>query len=87
MFSRIQWLNILRELHDCALTFRHEEIYTLMSQAAWQVGELSENGGRSSHEDLLDDAFANRLLEACTELLEAVRSNWVETSTVRTLSK
>ena len=39
---RLQWLNIARELSSPSLSFRREEVHTLITQAAWQLGPLSE---------------------------------------------
>jgi hypothetical protein len=37
---RLQWLNIARELASPYLSFRREEVHTLITQAAWQLGPL-----------------------------------------------
>jgi hypothetical protein len=82
----LQWLNILRELEDSALTFRREEIHTLLAQAAWQVGDLHEDGKlRIWHEELEARTFIKSLLNSCWKMLTNVRANWMESVTVRTL--
>ena len=47
----LQWLNIAREMASSSLTFRREEVHTLITQAALQLGPLSD-GVREWHEDL-----------------------------------
>jgi hypothetical protein len=87
-FYRLQWLNILRELEDCALTTRREEVSTLIAQAAWQIGPLSEcSSSRVWHEELETSQFGGRLLETCRRVLVNVKENWLESVTLRCLSE
>ena len=82
--SRLQWLNIARELASPYLSFRREEVHTLVTQAAWQLGPLSD-GVREWHVDLGIQSFGNALLRELESLLETIRTNWLEEVTVRTI--
>jgi hypothetical protein len=81
---RLQWLNIVRELASPSLSFRCEEVHTLVTQAAWQLGPLSD-GVREWHVDLSFSSFGKTLLRELESLLERVRANWLEEVTVRTI--
>lgn len=81
---RLQWLNIVRELAALSLSFRREEVHTLITQAAWQLGPLS-NGIREWHVDLEVSSFGNALLSELGSLLEKIKGNWQEEVTVRTI--
>jgi DNA-binding transcriptional ArsR family regulator len=81
---RLQWLNIARELASPYLSFRREEVHTLVTQAAWQLGSLSD-GVREWHVDLSISSFGNALLRELESLLETIRTNWLEEVTVRTI--
>jgi hypothetical protein len=81
---RLQWLNTARELASPYLSFRREEVHALITQAAWQLGPLSD-GVREWHVDLGDPSFGNALLRELESLLEKIRANWLEEVTVRTI--
>ncbi|KAI0275452.1 hypothetical protein BC834DRAFT_852936 [Gloeopeniophorella convolvens] len=83
---RLQWLNIMRELGSSSLSFRREEVHTLITQAAWQLGPLAPNGGHEWHEDLEAPGFGNALLSQLDSLLQAIRANWLEEVSVRTIA-
>jgi hypothetical protein len=81
---RLQWLNIARELASPYLSFSREEVHTLITQAAWQLGPLSD-GIREWHADLSILSFGCDLLHELETLLEKTRANWQEEVTVRTI--
>jgi len=81
---RLQWLNIARELASPFLSFRREEVHTLITQAAWQLGPLSD-GVREWHVDLSIYSFGKALLGELESLLERIKTNWLEEVTVRTI--
>jgi len=81
---RLQWLNIARELASPSLSFRREEVHTLITQAAWQLGPLSY-GVREWHVDLGVSSFGQVLLRELESLLERIKANWLEEVTVRTI--
>jgi len=81
---RLQWLNIARELASPYLSFSREEVHTLITHAAWQVGPLLD-GIREWHADLSISSFGNALLRELETLLEKTRANWQEEGTVRTI--
>lgn len=81
---RLQWLNIARELASPSLSFRREEVHTLITQAAWQLGPLSD-GVREWHVELSIPSFGRALLHELESLLEKIKANWLEEVTVRTI--
>ena len=81
---RLQWLNIARELSSPSLSFRREEVHTLITQAAWQLGPLV-NGEREWHIDLEIPSFGWTMLRELESLLERIEANWLEEVTVRTI--
>jgi len=81
---RLRWLNIARELASPSLSFRLEEVHTLITQAAWQLGPLSDRV-REWHIDLGISSFGNALLRELESLLKKVKANWLEEVTVRSI--
>ena len=81
---RLQWLNIARELSSTSLSFRREEVHTLITHAAWQLGPLVD-GQRKWHIDLEIPSFGWTLLRELESLLERIEANWLEEVTIRTL--
>jgi len=82
----LQWLNVAREIPSPSLSFRHEEVHTLITQAAWQIGPLSDNAGvREWHIDLGHSSFGKTLLQELEALLRKIKANWQEEVTVRTI--
>ncbi|KAH9038807.1 hypothetical protein EDB85DRAFT_392096 [Lactarius pseudohatsudake] len=82
---RLQWLNIARELSSPSLSFRREEVHTLITQAAWQLGPLSDDV-REWHTDLGIPSFGRTLLHELEGLLGKIEANWIEEVTVRTIA-
>ncbi|KAF8154797.1 hypothetical protein B0H34DRAFT_799544 [Crassisporium funariophilum] len=84
--SLLQWMNIARELRTNVLTFSREEVHTLVTQAAWQLGPLSSDGSiREWHCELAVPTFAFVLIQECNDLLSRVRGNWMEGTTVKSI--
>jgi len=81
---RLQWLNIARELASPSLSFRREEVHTLVTQATWQLGPLSD-GVREWHIDLSISTFGNALLRELESLLQTIKASWLEEVSVRTI--
>ena len=81
---RLQWLNIARELASPSLSFRREEVHTLITQAAWQLGPLSD-GVREWHIDLGLSSFGNALLRELESLLQTIKASWLEEVSLRTI--
>jgi len=85
--SQLQWKNIVRELRTNTLTFSQEEVHTLITQAAWQIGPLSEDGMfREWHFELGVSEFGLVLIREAKDLLSHVEANWIEGTTVKTIS-
>ncbi|KAH9028426.1 hypothetical protein EDB83DRAFT_2526320 [Lactarius deliciosus] len=82
---RLQWPNIARELSSPSLSFRREEVHTLITQAAWNLGPLSD-GVREWHADLSVPSFGWTLLREVEGLLGRIESNWLEEVTVRSIA-
>ncbi|KAH8991107.1 hypothetical protein EDB86DRAFT_3065229 [Lactarius hatsudake] len=81
---RLQWLNIARELPSLSLSFRREEVHTLITQTAWHLGPLSD-GVREWHTDLDYPSFGRTLLQELEALLGRIENSWQEEVTVRTI--
>jgi hypothetical protein len=85
--SQLQWKNIARELRTNTLTFSREEVHTLITQAAWQIGPLSANGAlREWQFELGVSEFGLVLIREAKDLLSRVEANWIEGTTVKTIS-
>ena len=83
---RLQWLNILRELRARSLTFRHEDVFTLLAQTVWEVGpSLPSTGERESHSELKTSEFGVSLLDELDMLLNSAEANWLELVTVMSI--
>ncbi|KAF7977108.1 hypothetical protein HWV62_4707 [Athelia sp. TMB] len=82
---RLQWLNIARELHTGALTFRREEVFILLTQAVWEIGPLVDEA-REWHEELQNAQFASVLLRELSNLLVTIQDNWAEVTSARILT-
>ncbi|KAH7882701.1 hypothetical protein F5I97DRAFT_1984211, partial [Phlebopus sp. FC_14] len=82
----VQWLNILRELRDRALSFRRHEIQYLLVQATCQVGPLSIAGEWVWHHELRGPHFCMSLLGELESLVLDVEANWLESVTMNTIS-
>lgn len=70
----LQWLNIARELASPFFSFSREEVHTLITQAAWQLGPLLGNG-REWHADLTVSSFGNALLHEMECLPVKIRAS------------
>ncbi|KAG9080146.1 hypothetical protein FRC06_007015, partial [Ceratobasidium sp. 370] len=82
---RLQWMNIVRGLEENILNFSHNEVNLLHTQAAWQIGHLSEDDQtRGWHQDLADPQFSRLLVTLALRVLDRVRSNWLEATSVQT---
>lgn len=81
----LQWLNIARELSSRSLSFHKSEVHTLMVQAAWQIGHLSQDGESIWHSELTYSDFGLVLLEQLEGLLLSIDSNWLEVISARTI--
>ena len=56
----------------------------MITQAAWQLGPLSDNV-REWHTDLAISSFGNTLLHEMECLLVKIKANWLEGVTIRTI--
>ena len=83
--SRLQWLNIARELPARALSFQREEVHTLLTQAAWQIGPQTQDGDREWHAELRNVEFGTTLLEELEDLMCNIEASWLEGVTMRTI--
>jgi hypothetical protein len=81
---RLQWLNIAREATSPSLSFHREEVHTLITQAAWQLGPLAD-GVREWHLDLGNPSFGKTLLQELDALIGRIEANWQEEVTIRTI--
>ena len=85
--SQLQWKNIARELRANILTFSREEVHTLVTQAAWQIGPLSNDGSiREWHFELEVSDFGLVLIREAGDLLSRIQANWMEGTTAKSIS-
>jgi hypothetical protein len=83
----LQWMNIARELRASVLTFSREEVHTLITQAAWQIGPLSDDGSsREWHFILGVPDFGLVLIREAMDLLLRIEANWTEGTTIKSIS-
>lgn len=71
-----QWPNIKRELGASNLCFNSEAVYTLIVQAAWQVGSSGDTINKNSHEPLRCARFCNDLLRTLRVNIDTIEGNW-----------
>jgi uncharacterized protein YdcH (DUF465 family) len=84
----LQWMNIARGLEEDVFTFSCEEIYLLHTQAAWQIGPLSQDSQlRDWHSDLTNPQYSRLLVKQSRRALNRFKSNWLEAISVRTLGR
>ena len=84
---RLQWMNIARELRANILTFSREEVHSLITQAAWQIGPLSDDGlTRKWHVELGLSDFGQLLIREAMDLLLSIEANWMEATTIKSIS-
>ncbi|KAG8733132.1 hypothetical protein FRC11_008540 [Ceratobasidium sp. 423] len=83
--ARLQWMNIVRGLEEDLLTFSSDEVRLLHTQAAYQVGPLSNDGSREWHEELGSVEFGRLLVSQCKRVLDRVKANWLQATSVSTI--
>jgi len=78
--SRLQWLNILREIQAGNLSLNRVEFVYLFLQACWQAGPrgVTDTHLWETHEILLDVDFCNHILDALEGSLTGIRENWLQ---------
>ncbi|KAM0310792.1 hypothetical protein ACHAO8_007779 [Botrytis cinerea] len=80
----LQWLNILRESEAHLLDLNSDEVFQILTQAAWQAGPAAcKLACRDSHQDLEDEIFSMNLLQALGAIVSSVESNWQNVKTIR----
>ncbi|CUA77983.1 RNA replication protein [Rhizoctonia solani] len=83
--ARLQWMNTVRGLEEDILSFNSDEVWLLHTQAAWQIGHLSDDGSREWHQDLDDLEFGRLLVSQCTRVLDRVEANWLQAKSLLTI--
>ncbi|KAF3912496.1 hypothetical protein ABW20_dc0106228 [Dactylellina cionopaga] len=87
--DRLQWYNILTELHKDNLTFKNESVFTLVLHASCHVGagadEVQSDWRRASHLTLSEETFSRELLEALRQSLVPIEDNWEQANTLKLL--
>ncbi|KAG8707112.1 hypothetical protein FRC09_002025 [Ceratobasidium sp. 395] len=81
---RLQWMNMVRGLEENVLTYSREEVNLLHTQAAWQIGPLSaDNQLRDWHLELCNPEYGCLLVDQAMRVLNRVRANWLEATSVQ----
>ncbi|KAK7434635.1 hypothetical protein VKT23_020101 [Stygiomarasmius scandens] len=83
--QHLQWLNIAKEIRARILSFHTEDTYLLLVQSAWQIGSISSSGDLEWHVDLRSSHFCHTLLSELENLLQDVKSSWMEAASVRAI--
>ena len=83
--SRLQWLNIARELRVGVLSFSRLEVQMLLAQAAWQIGPISPSGALSWHTQLECSQFCEVLITEAEHLLSKIERNWGHAVALQTI--
>ncbi|PHH88387.1 hypothetical protein CDD83_7603 [Cordyceps sp. RAO-2017] len=74
---RIQWLNILTNLHVPSLDFKKLDTILVLLQSSFQAGPpLKDTAYRAGHQPLGDDVFAGQLLKGLRLAVSRIRENW-----------
>ncbi|KAF8439864.1 hypothetical protein L210DRAFT_3645838 [Boletus edulis BED1] len=81
----VQWLSILRELRGRSFSFRHHDVHLLLAQTVSQVGPLV-HGEWIWHQELQRPSFCYALLGELKNLVRDVEANWLEGTTMDTVS-
>ncbi|KAG9102907.1 hypothetical protein FRC06_000826 [Ceratobasidium sp. 370] len=80
---RLQWMNMVRGLEENVFTYSREEISLLYAQAAWQIGPLSQDvQALDWHIELSNPQYGHLLIGQALRVLDRIRANWVEATTV-----
>ncbi|KAG2138280.1 hypothetical protein DEU56DRAFT_886916 [Suillus clintonianus] len=82
---RLQWMNVLRELHARILDFRREEVHMLFVQAVSQVSPISSVVDFIWHDEPNSMPFIHALLGELEDLTASVEENWLEGITISTI--
>jgi hypothetical protein len=82
--SRLQWLNVSREIAAQTLNLNREEVYLLLTQAAWQIGTQSDGENWDYHEELSSPDFGITLLQVLGKLINDIEANWFERISAKT---
>ncbi|KAG8719382.1 hypothetical protein FRC09_011187 [Ceratobasidium sp. 395] len=83
---RLQWMNMVRGLEENILTYGREEVNLLHTQAAWQIGPLSTDDQlRDWHLELCDPEYGHLLVDQAMRVLNRIRANWLEATSVQTI--
>ncbi|RDB23570.1 hypothetical protein Hypma_009270 [Hypsizygus marmoreus] len=80
----LQWLNIARELRSRTLSFACDEVQSLVTQAASQVGPAKDEE-LVWHGILKNSQFTQTLLTEMDDLLSSIEGNWHHVNTLQTL--
>ncbi|KAF8602017.1 hypothetical protein BDV93DRAFT_607811 [Ceratobasidium sp. AG-I] len=81
---RLQWMNIARGIEENLLSFSHKEVYLLHAQAAWQIGPLTEDScAHDWHIELDSVQYGQLLVNQSGNVLDRVKANWLEGTSVR----
>lgn len=83
---RLQWRSIAREITAQGLNFSAEDVHSLLTQAAWQVGPCGDALDMipESHQDLTEPSFAVELLNTIASAIEDISTNWKGVTAMRT---
>ena len=74
---RLQWLNMLTQLHMPAVDFTKSDVLQILLQVSRQAGPTGVSGKfRPGHQILSDDKFTSAFLDGLELSLRRVKENW-----------
>lgn len=75
--TRIQWQNILVQLHAPSVDFKQVEATIFVLQCIFQAGPSGDlPAAREAHRPVIDREFGTQLLDGLRNTLEGIRENW-----------
>ncbi|TFK34223.1 hypothetical protein BDQ12DRAFT_727128 [Crucibulum laeve] len=83
--SRLQWLNIARELRAQSLSLDRLEVYMQLMQSACQVGSLSDHSEWEWHKELQVPEFGSVLLVELGDQITHFQDNWASGLALQTI--
>ncbi|KAJ4165642.1 hypothetical protein LMH87_007266 [Akanthomyces muscarius] len=73
---RVQWLNVLTQLHMPTVDFANYDVLRILQQISGQVGPPAAGSYRAGHRLLEDETFALACVEGLEASLSKIADNW-----------
>lgn len=73
---RIQWLNVLTQLHMPTVDFSNHDVLRILQQISGQAGPPSDGSYRAGHRLLEDETFTLACVDGLEAALSKIADNW-----------